>query len=294
MHPYAYKIFLPLSLAIGLGTGCIIGADDNGNGDLAACGSVHISGEASCEVHAGVECEGMCEPVSFEAQCAADLELGCKGECNFEASVECTGSCEVDCMAECEVNPGSFECSGSCQAGCEGNCDAECATAPNSTECYASCEASCNASCDAECNVVPAEADCSAKCEGSCSGKCEAEANLGCQIDCQATGYVDCKAELEGGCKVQCDADGAMFCDGQFVDVGNLGDCVDALAAYLNIEVMFEGSAMCSGNSCEAEGSASFSCSVTDEQKPESLLFGLFAIAALAGAGASMRRRRAA
>ena len=110
--------------------------------------------------------------------------------------------------------------------------------------------------------VTPAEANCQAKCDASCSGSCKAEANADCQIDCQASGFADCQVELEGGCKGHCsEPEGALFCDGNYVDAGNnLQECIAALQALFNIEVYADGSAMCSGNTCMAEGEVGCSC----------------------------------
>jgi hypothetical protein len=89
---------------------------------------------------------------------------------------------------------------------------------------------------------------------------------------------------------VQCSGDGAIFCDGEFVDAGgNLQECIDALNAILDVEV--SGSASCSGNTCQAEGSVSLSCAV-DEQGygDQGWLVGLLLAGVVAGAA---RRRHA-
>ena len=233
-------------------------------GSLEACGDIHIEAGANCElIPPSASCDVMCTPISVQAACAAQLTASCSGECNASATVECTGSCEADCSAECEANPGSFECRGSCEATCQGDCSASCEAAADQAECEASCEATCSGSCDAECEGTPPSASCDAKCEASCSGSCDAEANLDCQIDCQADGYVECTAEVTGGCEAACDTeDGALFCDGQYVDYGdNLDECVEALMALFDIEVEGYASADCQGNMCEAEAGGSASCS---------------------------------
>jgi MYXO-CTERM domain-containing protein len=228
---------------------------------LAACGNIHVEADAECKVEVEGGCTAQCEPVNFQAACAADLSVECAGPCNVSASAECTGSCQGSCEADCEVKPAEFNCTASCQADCSADCSGRCAADSNSAECEASCKGSCTADCDASCKVTPAEADCTAKCEASCSGSCHAEANVDCQIECQASGYADCTANLTGGCKAQCSKpEGAMFCDGQYVDAGNqLEECIAALKAIFNIEA--SGSASCEGNSCMAEGQVSCNCS---------------------------------
>ena len=91
---------------------------------------------------------------------------------------------------------------------------------------------------------------------------------MDCQVSCQSDLYVDCKAEVQGGCEVQCSApEGALFCDGQFIEVGDVESCIDALRDLLDIEVSFE---------AEASASATLSCSVEDEPtRGAGALFGL-------------------
>jgi hypothetical protein len=262
---------------------------------IGACGDIHVEAEAECEVKGGVECTGACTPVSFEAECAAELSVECGGQCNAEISAECTGECSGSCMAECdELTAGSFDCRASCVADCSGSCEGRCAADASGGECRASCEATCEGSCSADCEVVPPMADCSAQCEASCSGRCDAEANIDCQIDCQSEGYVDCKAELQGGCEVECDVEqGALFCDGQYVDHGNnLEECIDSLRAVLNIEVEGYAEAECSGNSCEAAAGGSIACAVDETAGDFGRGGALMGAFGLMVAGFFARRRR--
>lgn len=227
---------------------------------IEACGDIHVEANAECELRGGIECEAECTPVRLEAQCAANLEIGCRGQCNASAEVSCTTDCSGACLAECEVDPGAFDCQASCFADCRGSCEASCAD----SECEASCEATCSGECDARCNVDLPEADCQAQCEACCSGSCTAEANIMCQIDCQAEGYAQCKADLEGGCKADCQTEkGALFCDGQYVDHGgNLEECVGALKALLDIDVSGYAEGECSNGSCYGEAGGSITCAV--------------------------------
>lgn len=235
---------------------------------IAACGNIHVEAEANCEVQGGIACEGMCTPLSVEAQCAGDLTLECRGGCEGELSidVECSASCEGSCMADCTAAAGSFDCRGSCFADCQGRAEARCATGDN--ECFASAEGSCEAECSISCEATPPTAECEASCGASCEGSCGAsgEAYLDCQVECQRPEFPSCQADISGGCEVACETEkGALFCDGNYVDHdGNLDECLSSLRAALN--VMVSGSASCEGNMCEAEGAVSCSCTAADSQ----------------------------
>jgi len=280
-------------LVVGLLTFAVpVLATSNASAGLDACGDIHVEANAQCEVVVGAECDARCEPVRFEAACAADLQASCEGQCDASFEASCTASCQGSCQAECEVNPPSFSCSAECNANCGANCDAQCSASGNKGECRASCEASCSAECDASCSATPGSASCEAKCEASCEGECTAEANLDCQVECQASGYVDCKADLQGGCEVRCDdPEGALFCDGQYVDAGNnLEKCVAALEAALNIEVEGYAHGECSGNKCEAE--AGVSCALMPGSPGSLDSRVLAALAAGLGVAVVARRRR--
>lgn len=255
---------------------------------LSSCGNVFVAGEAHCEVYVEGGCVAMCEPVSVQASCAADLKVNCDGMCTGSASVECKGSCEGDCQARCSaVEPGEFSCAADCQASCSADCSGRCAAESDQAHCEASCKATCSGSCDAECEVTPPSANCEASCQASCEGSCHGQANIDCQVDCQASGFAECEADLEGGCEAQCmKPDGALFCDGQFVNTSNLKDCVAAIQAALGIEVYANGSASCEGNSCMAEGE--IGCSCTADGSGDPALAGLFGL----GLVVAIRRRR--
>lgn len=230
---------------------------------IGACGNIHVEAEAECEVLVGAACEAQCEPVSFQAQCAADLYVGCEGQCNADFEASCYTSCEADCQAECEVDPARFDCRASCLADASASCQGRCAD----SECQASCEANAEAECSGNCDYDPAQVDCSGHCEASCEGSCRAEANVDCQVECQSSGFVDCQAELQGGCEVECQRpEGALFCDSQYVDHGGqLEECIESLRAELNIEVEGYASGSCSNGSCQGEAGGSVSCAVAPE-----------------------------
>jgi len=255
---------------------------------LSSCGDIFVSGEAECEVLVEGGCTAMCEPLTVQAACAADLRVDCDGQCNAEIEANCDVDCQAGCEGRCDVDPGTFSCTADCQADCSADCSGSCAADSDSARCEASCKATCSGSCDAQCSGTPPSADCKASCEASCSGSCQGKANIDCQIDCQADGFAECEATLEGGCEAQCQKpEGAIFCDGQFVDSSNLQDCIAALKAALGIEVYAEGSASCEGNTCMAEGEVGCTCSADDAGNPA--LAGLFGLGFLM---AARRRRR--
>ncbi len=279
---------LRLIFAAGALTAATFATQTASAASLDACGDIFIEGSGSltCEVYVDPgECKVQCTPISFEAECAAELKVGCDGMCNATVDVGCTGTCQGTCEAEC--NGGSFDCNAYCEGNCTADCSGKCSAAGNKGECQASCEATCQGECNAGCTANPP--DCTANCQGCCTGECKAEANIDCQIDCQASGYVDCKASLQGGCEGACDApEGALFCDGQFISTSNVESCVAALEDAFNITVTYYANAECSGNTCKAE--AGVGCSTA----PESTSTGWGAagiLLGLASAGLTAARR---
>ena len=230
---------------------------------IEACGNIDVKANASCKVEVKGGCTAQCEPVRFEAACAAKFQVSCDGKCTANVTSECTTSCGGECDADCKVDPGKFDCKANCSADCDADCTARCASNANKSECQASCKGSCSARCDSSCTGTPPSADCRAKCSACCGGSCKAQANFDCNVKCQAETYASCKADFSGGCKVQCEKpEGALFCDGNYVDTGgNLANCIDALKTLLNlrVDVSATGSANCDNGACEAEGEASAS-----------------------------------
>lgn len=257
---------------------------------LDACGDFFFdpAGDVTCEVVLEGGCEAKCEPLAFEVECSAELQLGCQGGCNLDIEVGCDVECQGGCVTECEG--GSFDCEASCSGGCEASCDSECSSSGNSTECHASCSANCSAECSASCNVeLPS---CETQCEASCQGQCKAEANASCQIECQADGYIDCEANLQGGCEVACkEPSGAVFCDGQWVNTDDLDSCVDQIQSYFDIEVSGYAEANCSGNTCSAEAGVSAGCSAAPSAPDTNIGFLMMGLVT-AGVAAARRRNR--
>lgn len=261
---------------------------------VGACGDIHVEANAQCEVKGGVACELACQPLSVQAQCAADLSVSCNGECGLTADVDCSASCTADCMGSCELDPGEFDCKGECVLDCQGDCEGRCGSDSQGTECYASCEASCEGHCSGHCDAIAPTVDCAGKCEASCEGRCEAEVNAQCQIDCQASGFAECKVDVEGGCKAECDVEqGALFCDGQYVDHGgHLAECVDSLRVALGIEVEGYAESECHAGGCSAEAGGSISCAVDPSDSARGRNAALLAALGVMTFGVAARRRR--
>jgi len=264
---------------------------------LEACGNIDVRAEATCKVETSGGCTAQCEPVRVEAACAGKLYAECNGQCNVAVDAQCTASCTGGCLTKCSADPPKLDCRADCQGTCAADCSGKCGTSENKAECEASCKATCSGKCDGTCTGTPPSATCEAKCQASCTGSCQARANVDCQVSCQSRGYVSCKTTMTGGCKARCEKpEGALFCDGNYVDTGNnLQSCIDALKAALNVKVEASGSSSCTGNECNADGTAKVtsSCAVasaTGAPLSPGLFFGFAGAIAV---GAVRRRRRA-
>jgi hypothetical protein len=259
---------------------------------LSSCGNIDVSASAMCELDTSGGCTARCTPVNVDVSCAAQFEAMCSGQCNVTADVNCNTTCTGTCTANCTANPGSFDCQGSCEADCEGHCSGSCSSSGNQSQCEGTCKADCGGHCNAQCTGTPPSADCTAKCQASCNGSCTAQANLNCDVMCQSSLYASCETMVTGGCQAQCSQPkGALFCDGHYVDVGgNLDQCVNDLKNLLHIEV--QGSASCTGNACQAQGSASAHCAFSPSDSPSNGL--PLAMGGLAFVGVGVARRRKA
>jgi len=205
-----------------------------------ACGNLELTAIGECHLEYSGGCKAKCEPVRLVA--------ACDGQCNASLDVECSTSCGASCQGSCEADPGSFDCRASCQSDCSATISARCG---DDQECVSYCEADCSTQCEAECNVVPPSASCDAQCEACCGGSCEVDANFDCSLQCSA--------DLQGGCEVACDQpEGALFCDGQYIAVTDLPECVSYLVENFSVDLEFEASA-----SATADISG---CSVTERR----------------------------
>lgn len=263
---------------------------------LEACGDIDVRGDARCELVAQGGCTARCEPVTLRAACAAKLTAQCSGECSARATADCTGSCTADCRGRCEANGGQLDCQGSCTGSCDADCNGRCGSSSDGETCRASCRANCTAKCDAKCSATPPTATCEGKCEASCSGSCDAKASAECQVDCQAKLQASCTAELEGGCRARCEKpEGALFCDGQFVDTGDVQRCIDALRAVLNVQVSGSASGECSNGQCTGEAEGSVSCTASRTRRelpPPPPIVPMFVVLAAIGAIIVRKNRR--
>lgn len=274
---------------------------------IAACGNIQVRSTAKCNVVVDPPaCELQCKPISFEAACAAELSIGCNGQCNAQVTMDCQDKCASVCVPQCELNPGNFSCSAQCTAGCNVDCKAKCEAeaqvrpgdARFKSRCESSCGASCKATCSGGCQGELPNVTCKERCGQVCVPECKAKANIGCQIDCQASGFAKCEARLDGGCKAECKSGkGALFCDGQFINTSEIKDglnnCVKALNGILTAKIDYNASAECDGKgNCSAEAEAGISCDVAPNEKDSDRRW-LWGLLVLPGAFAFARRRRA-
>ncbi|MBW2529465.1 MAG: hypothetical protein JRI23_35135 [Deltaproteobacteria bacterium] len=199
-----------------------------------ACG-IDLWSIEECHVEISGGCEAACEPWSFVAACEA--------ECNASVDAACDLDCSAACVTECQTDPGHFDCEATCEARCEASAAAQCGC---DQECIAVAEAHCSASCQVECEYVPPSASCQTQCEAACTGACDVEANVDC--------FANCSFDLQGGCEVDCEEpEGALFCDGQYIPVDDLAECVVHLEGRFDLEI--EG---------EATGYGSFHCATAE------------------------------
>lgn len=255
-----------------------------------ACGAFSFDANTKCEVLFEGGCTANCTPVTVDARCHADLSVTCDATCDELPSIDCTASCNTDCTASCMGNA-QFDCGADCQVSCEGDCAGNCSASANKAQCEASCKASCGGTCDAKCEGT-ASGSCEAKCKGSCDGQCTVDKNIDCQVECQSSGYAECTAKVEGGCEAACsEPEGALFCDGQYVDVGSLDDCLAQLVLEFNIKADGYAYGECNNGVCEGTAGGSVSCSTSPIGSGDYAL-GAFGLLGLVGLGLGLSRRR--
>lgn len=79
---------------------------------------------ASCEATCEGSCSGSCEATPPSADCSGQCEASCSGSCEAEANIDCQVMCQADgfidckanleggCKAECDVEQGALFCDG--------------------------------------------------------------------------------------------------------------------------------------------------------------------------------------
>jgi len=254
-----------------------------------ACGDFNFEAGMSCEIKTSGGCTASCTPLTVDAECHAELSVTCDGQCNLP-SVNCDVGCQGGCEASCKADA-QFDCSASCKTSCEANCSGECASSADKTQCEGSCKASCGGSCDASCEGK-ASADCSGKCSASCDAQCHVKSNLDCQVTCQSKGYATCTADVQGGCTADCSQpEGALFCNGQYVNVDNLDDCLAQLLTEWDIKASGYAYGNCDNGTCSGEAGGSVSCSTSSVGAGDYAL-GAFGVLGMIGLGLGLTRRR--
>lgn len=244
-------------------------AESCGNIELAATG-----GQCEFKVEGG--CETQCQPLTVVA--------ACDGKCGGTIDASCTASCTGDCEAECTVQPATFDCQGSCETDCSASCDGSCAAQSDKAGCSAYCKASCKNNCDVQCTAKGPSADCKGRCQARCDGSCSAKADFDCSYKCSV--------DYTGGCKTDCkEPKGALFCDGQYVHVNNIDDCVAYLRSKLNFQVDYDASGHCDADGCVGEANASVGCSAAPGRSAPADIGAISALVVGLGFAVSRRRR---
>ncbi len=208
---------------------------------ISACGNVYVSAHASCEFVQTTACSTKCVPTATFTACAAQLYVGCDGQCVETTTASCTETCTPTCVTECMTTQATTTppnsrglCMSQCQQDCNGSCAGQDAVGP----CRSSCAHNCDAKCDKHCTDTDTMTACTDKCSTVCTGDCSAQSTSTCQIDCQATGFSACETTVSQKCTEKCtNSGGAIFCDGQFLDASDLSACAAELAAKLDIHV---------------------------------------------------------
>lgn len=254
---------LPAATLAALSTVLLLPATASAAG-AEACGGIELTAINECHFELDGGCKAKCEPLRFVA--------ACDGQCNASLDATCSSSCTASCDAACQADPGAFECQSECVTDCNANIAALCD--PNDAECINYCQADCSTTCEAECSYVAPSASCDAQCDACCGASCDVDANFDCALECSAN--------LQGGCELDCEQpSGALFCDGQYIAVQDLPECVAYLAENFSVALEVEAS---------ADANASFGmCSYGDPRfAPASgAAFGLFGVGLL-----FWRRRR--
>ncbi len=244
--------------------GCVV-QDSNGDGQD------EVSISAECSWYGGATCTAECDGFDFWASCEGQFDVTCDPGCDeFDVDVSCSGSCEADCATTC-TDPGSFDCQAYCEGDCNTSCEADCAAQASGSEAQAECSAHCDAYCEGKCSAscdieLP---DCDTACSASCDGECSAEANIDCHL-CDSEVYVDCEANMDLDCHGGCDVDGVLECNGDYITRDDIESAVQWVEDNTDFEITYDGSADCSGNSCNAEGSASITCDAAQPGRTES------------------------
>lgn len=256
---------LSLKLAI-LISSLILFASSTASAGEEACGKFDFSGGLNCKIEVSGGCSAKCTPISFEA--------GCNGGCTAEPDPGCVDDdCGEACILEC--NPELLDCFAGCHSECDADVQAECEAAdPTKTDCAIQAKSQCNGHCEAACEVPPS--DCKEHCNKCCFGSCQTLKNFQCDFDCYA--------EFKGGCDVSCQQpEGAIFCNGQFVNATDIGECINYLLTQgIEVDVSATASVECGPEGCDfAAAVEGAGCSFVAPGNGETemvLLLGLFGL----------------
>jgi hypothetical protein len=287
-HSIRQSWFSMLAVGTVLGLGLL--SSGTAQAGLDACGNFYVAADASCEwLPEDESCATLCEPISVESSCAAQLYLECEGQCSASAELTCVETCEPTCVTNCDASEEPPNCMGLCMSDCQMDCTRACADASDEGACRSSCAHTCSEGCETECKDGDS---CETVCTDACTGSCIGRANIDCQVSCQGETFAECQTEVVEECQTVCQQDGgALFCNGSYVSNVSIDDCVTAIESAFDIEVEGWVEAKCEDPEgaadvlCELEGA--LSCSVVDEASSNAraasafMVLSLFAIAGL-------------
>ncbi|HKU37759.1 MAG TPA: hypothetical protein VJR89_06415 [Polyangiales bacterium] len=230
--------------------------------DLKACGSIFLSGDASCEYRPKEECMTECKTVAVEQSCVAQVYNECETSCTTTASAECQSTCTQSCVQDCTTTTTEEEgasCMDLCLADCDaGDGESYCGKSKFHGACGRCAKHNCEKRCEEKCGDATAPkkvttvTECMPTCTNACSASCTAKVNTQCQVDCQERTYLDCQEQMVQRCETECkDKGGAIFCDGQFINATTADDCADELRAKLEIDIDIDATVTSVGKSAE-------------------------------------------
>lgn len=192
-----------------------------------ACGALTVTTASKCDLQVDAACLAGCNPANFTQSAWTECDSACSQLASEVCKLTCNPLCKADCMtADCDFNAVTA-CKGGCQETCGDTCgELVAAGEADAIDCEIACDTVCSSECGAASSVAQI-ANCGVQCGASCAAECSAEINMGCQIACQSELFL-VKGE---SCKESCSDAGSLFCDGEFVELTDLEECIDALSA---------------------------------------------------------------
>lgn len=248
------------------------------------CGSFDFSGGLDCKIQVSGGCSANCSSLKFEAACTG----GCTAT-PVDAGPDsgCVDPCGAQCVKQCD--PAHLDCFVGCHNECDEPTVAECKQSTPNADCVSEAKAHCDMHCKESCKIPPS--NCEEHCNRCCTGSCTTQVNYSCDTKCFA--------DVKGGCDVHCaKPEGALFCNGQYVNAGDVEACISYLVQQgVSVDVSARGSVQCSLQGCAGAGSIlpspgkSAGCATSAGGDTGLGVLGLLAVGVTAGVVRTRRRR---